>query len=73
MSYGGIGLLVIAAAGIFLAERLWVRVLCAAFVALVIICNVLVYGPKVENLLVPAFVIPFALYVREVVKGYGKY
>jgi hypothetical protein len=74
MSMCGIGIFVLAIVGIFLAERLRVRILCATLVVLWALAFVFSDGPPtLDRLMVPGVLLAFAAFVCMVVKGYGKY
>jgi len=70
----GFAVLVAAIVGFFMSERLWVKGLCAALVALAILVHVFSGGgPSLDRLMIPGLLLAFAAFVRMVVKGYGKY
>jgi len=77
MSFGGgIGLLSLAVAAIFLSDRSWVRIVSGVVVGLYFLLVVVGWlGGDLETpyLIVPILLVTFALFVHGVVKGYGKY
>ncbi len=76
ISLGGPGLLLAAVLGLFLAERLWVRILCGvvlAVYAVVIGVGVATGEMPPAALSVPILLATLAIFVSIVVKSYGKY
>jgi len=76
MSRGAAGLLALAVIGIVLLERLWLRIVCAAFVALycgVTIARIVLGSMPPAALLLPAALGLLALFVAGVKKTYGKW
>jgi hypothetical protein len=76
-SFGtGAALMVLAIIGLILSERLWVRLLCAAYLGIYVIALGISFATgegRLDDLMIPSILLVFGLFVWSVKKGYGKY
>ena len=73
---GGAGLMALAIIGLILSERLWLRIVCGAYVGLyaaVVAYSIAFGGAPVRVLAVPATFALLALFVASVKKTYSKW